>query len=98
MNTDNRSEYVTRDTILKLLSDGEMAKLSLAETATGLADGDEYIDLEQLSQGVRHAGGQTRSLPVQRLLPRKAVLDATWKKILSHLSTPALAPDLSTVH
>jgi hypothetical protein len=98
MNADKRNEYVSRDTILRLLSDGELAKLSLAETAVSLADGDEYIDLEELSQGVRKAGGDARSLPVARLLPRKAVLEATWKKITTQLGAPSSAADLPTVH
>ena len=56
MKNDERTAYVTRDTILKLLSDDEVAKVSTAETASRLADGDEYLDLEHLDKGVRRAG------------------------------------------
>lgn len=44
--TDTRSEYITRESILKLLSDEEIARISTAETAKALAVGAEYVDLE----------------------------------------------------
>jgi hypothetical protein len=91
MKTDNRSEYVARDGILKLLSDEEVARVSSAETATRLAEGDEYFDLEHLELGVRVA--VEGAAPMRRVLPRKAVQEATWTKILSQLkaSPPAAA-------
>ena len=46
MKTAQRTEYITRDTILRLLSDDEIARVSTAETAAHLAKDDEYIDLE----------------------------------------------------
>jgi hypothetical protein len=55
MNNDIRKEYVTRDTILRLLSDDEIARVSTAETAAGLADGDEYVDLDAPDRGVQRA-------------------------------------------
>jgi len=83
MNNDKRNEYVTRDSILKLLSDTEVAQVSTAESKPRLSDGDEYLDLEHLDQGVRRAIGTT---PVMgRVLPKKAVHDDTWQKILSQL-------------
>jgi hypothetical protein len=83
MKTDQRNEYVTRDGILKLLSDEEIASVSIAETAAQLYDGDEYLDLEHLDQGVRTAAGE--DTPMGRVLPKKAVNETTWKKIISHL-------------
>jgi hypothetical protein len=83
MNTDKRTAYVTRDSILKLLSDDEVARVSTAETAIRLADGDEYLDLEKLDLGVRHASGPPT--PMGRVLPRKSVQAQTWSKILTHL-------------
>jgi hypothetical protein len=44
-----RAEHVTRDAILKLLSDEEIAKVSTAEAASILTKGVEYLDLEQRS-------------------------------------------------
>ena len=86
MTNDVRSAYVTRDSILKVLSDDEVAKVSTAETAARLADGDEYLDLEQLDKGVRRAGGT--ATPMGRVLPRKAVHASTWSKILTQLAAP----------
>ena len=90
MNTELRTEYVTRDSVLKLLSDNELARVSTAETAARLSDGDEYIDLEQLEHGVRRAIGTTT--PMARMLPRKAVHESTWTKILTHLAAARVPP------
>ena len=86
MTNDDRAAYVTRDTILKLLSDEEVARVSTAETAPRLANGDEYLDLERLDQGVRRADGTAP--PMGRVLPRKAVHADTWSRILAQLKAP----------
>ena len=78
---DMQTEYATRDRILQLLSDDEVSSVSTAETAARLSDGDEYLDLEQLDQGVQRAHGTTT--PMGRVLPRKAVHANTWSKILT---------------
>jgi hypothetical protein len=75
-----------RDGILNLLSDDEVASVSTAETAARLFDGDEYIDLGQLEQGVRRAVGTTA--PMGRVLPRKSVHESTWSKIVTQLGAP----------
>ena len=80
-----RAEYVTRDSILKLLSDDEVAHVSTAETADRLVSGDEYLDLGQLERGVRRA--PDTATPMGRVLPRKAVREDTWAKIVTHLAT-----------
>ena len=85
MKSDEQTEYVTRDRILKLLSDDEMGKGSTAETAAHLTAGDEYLDLEQLERGVQRAGG--KATPMGRVLSRKAVHEATWGKILTLLAS-----------
>lgn len=90
MKNDKRTEYVTRDSVLKLLTDEEVARVSTAESAVQLADGDEYLDLEQLNQGVRRALGPTA--PLGRVLPRKAVHEKTWSEILKQLAAPRSAP------
>ncbi len=84
MKNDTKADYVTRDSILKLLSDDEIARVSTAETAAQLADGDEYLDLEQLGHGVRRA--LAVPTPMGRVLPRGAVDERTWTKILKHLA------------
>jgi hypothetical protein len=87
MKSDERTEYVTRDSILKLLSDDEVAKVSTAETRA-LLDGDEYLDLEQLDRGVQRAGGAVT--PMGRVLPKNAVHANTWSKILTLLAAPRI--------
>jgi hypothetical protein len=80
-----RAEHVTRDAILALLSDEEIAKVSTAETAAGLREGGEYLDLEHLDRGVQRASAATKGTMVHAL-PRAAVRDETWTKILARLA------------
>lgn len=84
----NRTEYVERDSLLKLLSDEEIARVSTAETRVGLAPGDEYIDLEQIEQGEQMAPGATS---MGRVLPRKAVDESTWQSVLAELERAKVA-------
>ncbi len=81
-----RREYVTREDILKMLTDQEINQISRAETVKSLADGDEYLDLEHLAQGVRRARGT--DTPTGQLLPKKAVQSATWNRLLARLLPP----------
>jgi len=85
MNSDTRTAHPTRDDILKLLSDEEVASLNLAETTAILAKGDEYLDLAHLDKGVRRAKGKTTK--TGRVLPKIAVHEATWNKLLLHLAS-----------
>jgi len=84
MKTDTKSQHEAKNSILQLLSNGEVSKLSTEESATTLMDGDEYLDLDQLGQGVQTSRGMTQ--PMGTLLPRKAVHGTTWAKILKTLS------------
>jgi hypothetical protein len=81
MNSHKRIDYLTRDGVLKLLSDDEAASVSNAESAEELDEGDEYLDLEHLDEGVHKADGLI--VVMGRVLPRKAVHEVTWSKILS---------------
>ncbi len=83
MTTETRTALQTRDTVLKLLTNEELAQVTTAETRSQLVEGDEYLDLEHLDRGVRNAHGFTT--PMDRVLPRKAVQAATWSKILAEL-------------
>jgi len=87
MSRDERSTYTARERILELLSDEEVARVSTAEAQVRLEDGDEYVDLERIEEGVRQAHGPTTAMG--RLLPRSAVSDATWSKILSQVGSAA---------
>jgi hypothetical protein len=78
-----RSTYVTRESVLMLLSDDEVAAVATAETAAHLTDGDEYLDMEHLDQGMQRA--DRKKSPMGRVLPKKSVHEDTWKKILKQL-------------
>jgi hypothetical protein len=80
---------VTRKSILGLLSDEEVTRVSTAEGTARLAAGDEYVDLEQPTLGVLRA--QAAPTPMGHVLPRKSVQAQTWGRILTHLSAPAIA-------
>ncbi len=83
MTGDKRTAYVTRESVLKLLSNEEVARVSTAETAPRLPAGDEFVDLEHLDKGVQRADGIAP--PMGHVLPKKAVHPDTWSKILTHL-------------
>ena len=83
MKSDMRTENIARESVLKLLSDDEVASVSTAETATRLVDGEEYLDLEQLERGVQQAAKSAAAMG--RVLPRRAVHKDTWSKILTLL-------------
>jgi hypothetical protein len=85
MKTDKPGYYITRASIMELLSDAEVANVCKAETTAELPEGDEYLDLERLDQGVSRARAGT---PMGRVLPRKAVEERTWSKILMQLPAP----------
>jgi len=83
MTNKRETSYVVRDKLLGLLSDAEIALVSTAETAPRLSHGDDYVDLEDLGRGVQKATGTTVS--TGRLLPKKAVHEDTWTKVVAEL-------------
>ena len=88
MNSHERIDYLTRDGVMKLLSDHEAASVSSAESKEKLDEGDEYLDLEHLDEGVRKADGLI--VIMGRVLPRKAVHETTWSKILAVVGRAAV--------
>jgi hypothetical protein len=72
-------EMLTREVILKLLNDDEVAAVSTAETADRLQDGEKFVDLDHLERGIQRA--TSAPMTMGPTLPRKAVHDMTWKKI-----------------
>ena len=92
MDNEKRSEYFTRDSIMELLSDDEIAKVTATESAAALVDGDEYIDLEQLDQGVRTVMGSAAGIAVGRVVAKKAVQERTWSKVVTQLESRRIAP------
>ena len=80
-----RAKLVARDTILKQLTDEETARVSTAEAAASLSDGAEYLDLEHIDLGIQRAKVATK-VTMGHVVPRSAVSDGTWTKILAHLT------------
>jgi hypothetical protein len=81
MTTTDKKNLHTRESILALLSDAEVAKVSSSEATKGPIEGDDYIDLEDPNSGVHQAHAKS---PVARgaYLSRSAVSDATWQRIV----------------
>ena len=85
MNSVAKSEHITRENILMLLYDDEVASVSNAETTARPVDyGEEYIDMGDLDSGIRSALGTTP--PMGRVLLRKSVHKDTWNKIQKQLT------------
>jgi hypothetical protein len=82
MKSKKEYEFISQENILKILNDEEAARVRLPATASQLADGDEFIDLTQIERGVQRAG---KSNPLADVLPRKAVHENTWRKIIANL-------------
>jgi hypothetical protein len=76
-------ELVTRDNLLSILSDEEGARVRMPAAAAVLVDGDEFIDLTHIELGVQRAG---ESNPRDDVLPRKALHENTWRKIVTNLT------------
>jgi hypothetical protein len=88
MRADQYTEYQTRNDIIAMLSQEELERVSAAEEES-IPEGDEYLDLEHLENGVQRAAPST---PGENALPRTAVTDATWEKIVTLLETPLEPP------
>jgi hypothetical protein len=86
MTTDLKKNALSREAILKLLTDAEISKVSRAEDAPRLVEGDEYIDLDHLESGVQLVQAVARTAP-GHALPRSAVADETWAKIVKAVAT-----------
>lgn len=75
--------YSRRHAVLQLLSDEDIARISTREGGALLSEGEEYVDLRRPERGaMRVDPGQTPEPDVGTVLPRSAVSDATWEKIL----------------
>ena len=83
MTSTTKTALFSREHVLLLLSEGEIASVGTAETQAPLRRGDEYLDLEQLQRGVLRADGAVANLA--HALPRKAINEDTWRKILRQL-------------
>ena len=86
MKSHEQDAYITRDTILKMLSNDEISKASMSETASRLPEGDEYLDLQEIERGVQRADGA--STPMGHVLAKNSVHPNTWTRILAELAAP----------
>lgn len=68
-----------------MLSSEEIGRVSTAETAARLMEGEDYLDLEHLDQGVQRARAAT-TVAMGQVLPRAAIRPETWDKILAQLA------------
>ena len=68
---------------VKLLSDDEIAKVSTGEDERRLPEGDEYVDLDKLDEGVGTADGEP--VAIGRVVARVDVRPETWNEILAKL-------------
>jgi hypothetical protein len=84
MSNDRRTESLPREGFWKLISDDEAGSACAVETAVGLSDGDEYLDLRRLAGGVCRAQGTAGA--TGHVLPRKAVPEDTWTRIVAQLA------------
>ena len=75
------STYLRRHAMLELLSDEEVARVSNAETATELLEGEEYLDLARPERGTLRASS-SNSVHMSEILPRAAVSEQTWAKLV----------------
>jgi hypothetical protein len=81
MSAAHRANYVSRDAILKLMSNDEIAKVSTAEAAAGLKAEGEFFDLEHLGDGIHQ---NDTAAPVT--LDHAAFLIEAWNSILAQMA------------
>jgi hypothetical protein len=82
-------QHATRDAIWSLLSEQDVGRVSRREGGSVLIEGDEYLDLEHVHEGVRRK--HTRGPTAGDVLPRNALEAATWSKICARLVPPHVA-------
>lgn len=87
MQPDLLKEYVTRQKVMELLTSEEAARLSSHEAAESLQDGEEYLDVEHVTEGVQRAS--TSSRPTGRVIPRAAVHTEVWRRMLAFINQSA---------
>lgn len=92
MNTETKKlDFNTREALLKLLSEDEIARLGTNDAGPRLPDGDEYVDLEQLRKGVQRVAPYS-IVRMGHVLPRSGVSAETWRKICARLAEGIAQP------
>jgi hypothetical protein len=90
MQNPTRTGLVELEAIMELLTDLEVAAVSTAETRPHLDEGDEFVDLQHLDQGVLRADGV--KVHMGDVLPRKAVDARTWTQVVALLAVNSGTP------
>jgi hypothetical protein len=73
----------TKEEILELLSDVEIARVSNVEANGPLEEGAEFVDLDHIDRGIQQAHGELRQ--VHTVVTRASVSDETWRRIQREL-------------
>lgn len=81
---EKKRAYLTREALLLLLTDEEVAKVSAREGGPQMGEGEEYIDLGRPDRGICQMRGPI-DLSMSDLLPRRSVGAATWAKLCARL-------------
>jgi hypothetical protein len=84
MNIHLPNQFTLRDRIIELLSDDEYSELNSSDIGKLLVTGEQYVDFSQLNKGVLTASLATVA-PLEGVLPRRAVSEATWSSIVQML-------------
>ena len=85
MSGPTRVDQSARNAIMMLLTDEETARVATAQAGARLADGAEFLDLEQLERGIQRAASRT-PIAMGHIIARSAVGNDTWNRIVTHLS------------
>jgi hypothetical protein len=80
-------EPVTRENLLSILSDEEVATVGTPTTVAQVVAGDEYIDLAAIDRGVQRAAESQR---LNDVLVKRSVQENTWRKIVTNLNARRL--------
>ena len=86
MSASTRDDLSARNAIMMLLTDEENARVTTAEAGASLVEGSEFLDLEHLELGIQRVSGAAAP-EMAHVIPRSAVGNDTWNKIVAHLSS-----------
>lgn len=85
MKASDRAGHVARETILKMLSSEQVARVGTAEVADRLPEGEERPDLGLLDQGIQGAKASSK-VAMGHVLPRAAIRPEISDRVLAQLA------------
>ena len=86
MSDSTRVDISARNSIMKLLTDEENARVATAEAGSNLAEGAEFLDLDHLEMGIQRSVSGA-AVAMGHVIPRSAVGNDTWSRIVTQLSS-----------